>query len=435
MSVEKIPQTSIEDLEQELDTKVEEAPIDGSVYGRKDEGWQVIPGGTGATKHSELDLDDGTNPHATTQSDVGLDQVDNTADIDKPVSTAQQNALNTKASQTDLNTHVADNANPHSVTQSQVGLGNCDNTADIDKPVSTPQQSALDGKEDGLGNPSVDGQVLASTTGGVRSWVSKDEIDNHSELILDDGTNPHGTTKADVGLDQADNTADVDKPVSTAQQAALNTKADQSSLTSHVNNNLNPHNVTASQVGLGNCDNTADLDKPISDDTQTALDDKEDSLGNPASDGQVLSSLTDGTRSWVDQGETVPGGNDREIQFNDGGSFGGSSNAILESDGNLKLAVSANIPLPPQDQTAGAYIILNDDDKNGLIIDDGLTIPTGLSVGKNYLVFNSGAAAVSITTTGLTVKGNDGNTNISAEGIITIWVYATDSVVIKGDLE
>ena len=39
----------------------------------------------------------------------------------------------------------------------------------------------------------------------------------------------------------------------------------------------NPHNVTAEQVGLGNVDNTADLDKPISTAVQTALDDKANS--------------------------------------------------------------------------------------------------------------------------------------------------------------
>ncbi len=39
------------------------------------------------------------------------------------------------------------------------------------------------------------------------------------------GTNPHGVTKAQVGLGNADNTSDADKPVSTAQQAALDSKA------------------------------------------------------------------------------------------------------------------------------------------------------------------------------------------------------------------
>lgn len=43
--------------------------------------------------------------------------------------------------------------NPHGVTAEQVGLGNCDNTSDLEKPVSTPQQAALDlkaGKADVL---------------------------------------------------------------------------------------------------------------------------------------------------------------------------------------------------------------------------------------------------------------------------------------------
>jgi len=43
---------------------------------------------------------------------------------------------------------------------------------------------------------------------------------------LDSTDNPHGVTKAQVGLDAVDNTADVDKPVSTAQQDALDLKVD-----------------------------------------------------------------------------------------------------------------------------------------------------------------------------------------------------------------
>ena len=40
--------------------------------------------------------------------------------------------------------HVLDTANPHGVTKAQVGLGNVDNTSDADKPVSTAQQAAFD---------------------------------------------------------------------------------------------------------------------------------------------------------------------------------------------------------------------------------------------------------------------------------------------------
>lgn len=76
-------------------------------------------------------------------------------------------------------------------------------------------------------------------------------------------------TKNDVGLGNVDNTSDTNKPVSTAQAAAI--KVVQDDLTSHKNNETNPHKVTKSQVGLGNVDNTSDLDKPISTATQNAL--------------------------------------------------------------------------------------------------------------------------------------------------------------------
>jgi len=47
---------------------------------------------------------------------------------------------------------------------------------------------------------------------------------NHSALTLDDGTNPHGTTKADVGLSNVDNTSDFNKAISNATATALSGK-------------------------------------------------------------------------------------------------------------------------------------------------------------------------------------------------------------------
>ncbi len=49
-----------------------------------------------------------------------------------------------------------------------------------------------------------------------------------------------------------------------------------STLTNHISNKNNPHGTTKSHVGLGNVDNTSDLDKPISTAVQSALDDKLD---------------------------------------------------------------------------------------------------------------------------------------------------------------
>ena len=45
--------------------------------------------------------------------------------------------------QADLSLHKNNKANPHNVTKTQVGLGNVDNTADLDKPVSNATQSAI----------------------------------------------------------------------------------------------------------------------------------------------------------------------------------------------------------------------------------------------------------------------------------------------------
>jgi len=58
-------------------------------------------------------------------------------------------------------------------------------------------------------------------------------------------------TAASIGLGNVDNTADADKPVSTATHTALNLKADDADLISHTSNTSNPHSVTAAQVGLG----------------------------------------------------------------------------------------------------------------------------------------------------------------------------------------
>jgi hypothetical protein len=99
--------------------------------------------------------------------------------------------------------------------------------------------------------------------------------------------NPHGTTKAHVGLGNVDNTSDLDKPISTIQQSALDDKSDidhnhnndyepkNANIQSHINSSENPHSVTKSQVGLSNVDNTSDINKPISTAMQIALGDRD----------------------------------------------------------------------------------------------------------------------------------------------------------------
>ena len=46
----------------------------------------------------------------------------------------------------DLALHVADQNNPHKVTKQQIGLGSVDNTSDINKPLSTATKKYVDDK-------------------------------------------------------------------------------------------------------------------------------------------------------------------------------------------------------------------------------------------------------------------------------------------------
>ena len=116
--------------------------------------------------------------------------------------------------------HLADTENPHTVTAHQAGAYTQQETDTKDAAVKSALESAL-----------------AAHTGNT--------------------SNPHKTTKAQVGLGSCDNTADVDKPVSTAQAAAI--AAVQNALNSHKADKANPHAVTKTQVGLSNVTNDAQV--------------------------------------------------------------------------------------------------------------------------------------------------------------------------------
>ena len=59
---------------------------------------------------------------------LSVNNVDNTSDVNKPVSNPTQTALNLKADASALTTHTGNTSNPHAVTKAQVGLGSVPNT-------------------------------------------------------------------------------------------------------------------------------------------------------------------------------------------------------------------------------------------------------------------------------------------------------------------
>ena len=84
-------------------------------------------------------------------------------------------------------------------------------------------------------------------------------ITNNLNAHINNKSNPHGVTKAQVGLGNVQNLAPADMPVSTAQAASIadakaaGTKA-QTDLSTHANRRDNPHNVTRAQLGLATTD-------------------------------------------------------------------------------------------------------------------------------------------------------------------------------------
>ncbi len=230
-----------------------------------------------------------------TKSMVGLGNADNTSDANKPVSTAQQTALNGKEGTIAAGTtsqYWRGDKSWQTLNSTAVGLGNVNNTSDANKPVSTAQQSALDLKAP-LASPTFTGTVTVpylsvqagSTTEGGELILQRGAsqgldgnlaidtsgntfrvFDNvttsrmfsydlvagtatiNGQTIYHTGNKP---TKSDVGLANVDNTSDANKPVSTAQQTALNLKANLASptFTGTVSG------ITASMVGLGSVEN------------------------------------------------------------------------------------------------------------------------------------------------------------------------------------
>ena len=90
-------------------------------------------------------------------------------------------------------------------------------------------------------------------------WTA--DIDDDTKRLLEeheaDHSNPHQVTKAQVGLGNADNTSDADKPISTATAAALATKADKA--------------TTLAGYGIGDAYTKAQVDGKLADGSVTKL--------------------------------------------------------------------------------------------------------------------------------------------------------------------
>ena len=103
--------------------------------------------------------------------------------------------------------HLINFANPHKVTKEQVGLGNVEN-------LSINDQIPIYEEAEKLENIS-SGEKISTAFGKIKRAITS--------LIahINNFDNPHKLTKNQIELGNVNNTSDVDKPVSTAQQKAI----------------------------------------------------------------------------------------------------------------------------------------------------------------------------------------------------------------------
>lgn len=258
---------------------------------------------------------------------VGLANVDNTSDANKPISTATQTALNGK---TDTgHTHTIANvtglqgaldAKEATITagttgqyyrgdktfqtldKTAVGLGsvvNIDTTTTANITDSTDKRFVTDAQLVVIGNTS------GTNTGDETQATIKTKLGAASTLVdgylttadWDTFNNKEGAItatastdyyrgdktfqtldKTAVGLANVDNTTDANKPISTLTQTALNAK--EPTITAgttgqYWRGDKSFQTLDKAAVGLANVDNTSDASKPISTLTQTALNAKE----------------------------------------------------------------------------------------------------------------------------------------------------------------
>ena len=264
------------------------------------------------------------NPHAVTAAQVGLGNVDNfatasqaeaqavgataTLPLNKFMTVRRVAEMIDARAGTQLIAHINNTSNPHGTTAAQVGLGNVQNygvasSADVSAGQTTGTASntvyvtalrLVEYVANRLGNVAnygiatqAEAEVIDTGSSTNTKYMTPlrvlqainrrvyNDFANHVNTAL--STNPHGTTKADVGLGSVVNYGVASQAeAQTMSDGASNAKymtpwlvyralithlgrTDSASVlnsaSAHINNTSNPHGTTAAQVGLGNVQN------------------------------------------------------------------------------------------------------------------------------------------------------------------------------------
>lgn len=237
-------------------------------------------------------LSDFANPHQTTKDQVGLDLVQNyqvASQVEAETGTSNTRYMTPLrtvqamgAVLAPVTAHLNNTSNPHNTNKAQVGLGLVQNYGIADAVTARAGTA-----NDVYMTPLMTREAIAAQSGG--------DLVEH----VNNFNNPHNVTASHVGLGNVPNYAAATQtdaqagtsnslfmtPLRTAQAiAALATQP----LTDHLNNTSNPHQTTAAQVGLGNVGNY-----PLASTAQAQAGTSDATYMTPLKVAQAIAALAD----------------------------------------------------------------------------------------------------------------------------------------------
>ena len=258
-----------------------------------------------------------------TKNMVGLGNVDNTSDINKPISTAVQTAL-------DLKSNVGHNHNISDVN----GL-----------------QSALDGKQAAgsyatLANGLIPAIQLPSYVDDVLESANLAALPSTGEtgkiyVTLDSNKTYRWSGSSYIEISASPGSTDA-VPEGSVNKYYTDARASAAAPVQSVAGKTGTVTLSKSDVGLGNVDNTSDASKPISTAVQTALNAKAP-INNPVFTGVVtalninkvtITQPTNGSILTISDGKTFAVANTVSINSSD------NANVFFGSGGNVLYASS-----------------------------------------------------------------------------------------------
>jgi hypothetical protein len=340
----------------------------------------------------DQDVSIGSNPAFATPTVDGLTFRDNgnTSTIDY----ADALAINATAG------HIADTSIHFlktDVTKTDVGLGNVDNTSDADKPVSTLTQTALDGKQatlvSGTNIQSINNASIL-TTGNINLIPASEKGANNGVATLgSDGKVPAGQLPSFV--DDLEEYANLAAFPTTGESDKIYVAIDTGKIyrwsgsqyveiaaneVNSVNGKTGVVTLTAADVGLGNVTNESKatmFTNPTFTGTVTGVTATMVGLGNVTNDAQVTS--VSGTAPIVSSGGTTPAISISEATTEAAGSMSATDKAKLDALAAATLDTDTTdfdgILSEDEDTVQKALDVLDDIDASDIPFDnDGLNL-------------------------------------------------------------